>query len=81
MKGLDNTLASALKREDAAHRTVIALSEEILLLQSALEIKESEIRKHKLIAKFKDDKIQRLEVRSFYLFANVLTFLCMLGFA
>eukprot|EP00210_Caulerpa_lentillifera_P000746 g722.t1 len=60
-KGLDNTLASALKREDAAHRTVIALSEEILLLQSALEIKESEIRKHKLITKFKDDKIQRLE--------------------
>ena len=59
--GLDNTLASALRREDAAHRTVLALSEEILLLQSAMEIKQSEIRKYKLISKLKDDKIERLE--------------------
>jgi len=61
VRGLDKTLASALRREDSAHRTVLALSEEIVLLQSALEIKQSEIRKYKLIGKLKDDKIQRLE--------------------
>ena len=59
--GLDKTLASALRREDAAHRTVLALSEEIVLLQSAMEIKQSEIRQYRLIGKFKDEKIQRLE--------------------
>ena len=59
--GLDKTLASALRREDAAHRTVLALSEEIVLLQSAMEIKQSEIRQYRLIGKLKDDKIQRLE--------------------
>lgn len=59
--GLDKTLASALRREDTAHRTVLALTEEILLLQSAVELKESEVRKYKLIGKFKDDKIRRLE--------------------
>lgn len=51
----------ALRRVDSTKRTCVALSEEIVLLQTALDTKENAIQEYERNAKLKDDKIQKLE--------------------
>lgn len=60
---MDKDLVASLKREKEKEEQIDLLRMEIAASRNAITAKENDLQKSRMIIKFRDDKIQRLEVR------------------
>ncbi|KAL8554411.1 hypothetical protein ACS0TY_002561 [Phlomoides rotata] len=61
LKTLENTLAGSLRREKMAENSITQLEAEIQLLNRLVSQREEDTRCTKMMLKFREDKIQRME--------------------
>lgn len=63
-KPMDKDLAAALRREQEKDLLIASMRKDLDALRDTIMVKENDLQKSKMIIKFRDDKIIRLEVRS-----------------
>lgn len=63
-KPMDKDLAAALRREQEKDMLIASMRKDLEALRDTILAKENDLQKSKMIIKFRDDKITRLEVNN-----------------